>query len=777
MSDMRLRRIDTRVYLRGEDYGTHLTSWSASITNDLPGRFTASDSVPQRTGTIEWDAQSRVSVDTSPLDLDFPRPGDSIRVDAEWDVPGGRKRKTVFTGRIDVTKGGMGEPLVSDLIDRTDDLNSAVSWYPLVQDMPRRQGTSWLSSKPGSNITYMLAEIAKQCDFGARYPSYPGKPFFIAPLQGSLFTNYVSSEGALVAAGLTDAAKDYPVFRHNDNGNWGLGTGVGAWDKGTSFDVASNGFWIDFEVRTFTRSMYLYAGARFNGNTIVQIGLSESDLFVYTNPSNPVFVMTVPDGNHAIGMYYPPRVGQNIWIRMDGEFYETGLKRTDDDDQIIQSPGTVLMTPSTSALFLYKRGAGIVRDLQMGRMWGNGTVDEWKQYMNSRVGSEVRYYLDENLPWLFHVPAVESETGKTAAATICEPYCISSWVTGDGILNFASGSVLRRQDSLMTLDESIYSPLEWESSFQHAASRIVVKGKTYDFSMAGSGDPTQEVWVNSASETFDTTNRLTYFVNVPDDEDYFEVDTNPVNLTKKYDEIKNAIGSALRDGRNKKWWWGWYSIFCIARTDESTAENDDLVPADWQLCTVERISPKTYKVVIGYKDQWYTQSKPQMSKKINDSLSFNMDSSGMPILRAGAGIKRYDDTVLRQDTGGPPGPELIHDMENYRGWGGGEHMRDVLASYFATDHPVFSDVTTSFNPEIEAGICLTLDATKRWGHVFKVLVTAVSHDPSDGVTRFTPRVISSERTSRTYAEVEAEFKDYAAVETVGTYNDLARERD
>ncbi|MCP3426036.1 hypothetical protein NBM05_08475 [Rothia sp. AR01] len=774
-----LRQIRTLVTLRGQDRGLHPVSWSAALTNDLPGRFTSSDSVPQRTGTIRWDhdQEGTISRDVSPLDPDYPRPGDPVVCTAQIRQGEEVTAQRVFTGVVDETSGGMGEPLVSTLIDRSDDLNASVSWYPLIHRMPRRQRTQWRSPYPGTQYVYVLAEAAKQCGFGARYPAFDGDWLLNAHLNGSVWTDFLRYEGGLVAAGVTEDPSGPPVFAAL-RGRRGLQRGVAAWDNDPR-SVLPHGLFIDVELLGCQAGTYLYLGVRFNDSTTVQLGVVDGGLHIYTSTGRHIRVADLAPGDHLLGLYYPPGTGQRLWARIDGQFHETPLTRLDADREIIGTGADTYQTPTTAPIFLYKTGPGIACEAMIGRPGQDqATPRAWQAICRSRTGHAVNWRLDAQIPGTGYIPGMETETGKDAIATVAGPYCISSWVDGAGILQFWSGNLLRAQAPALRLTESDYAPLRWSTAYTHAAGQVTGKFRDRLISMNGSGNPVVEVWTGSSSDTFDADRRLTYIVRIGDSEDFFEVDTKPVNLNEKFDAIKDAIGERLRLGRLEKWWWGWRSVFAVARTDKNETGSRpyplDAVPGGLIQCEVERISIKTFKVTVGWAGTggWARDSRPQMPQQINESLGFNMNNQGMPVLRAGGGVEVFDATSLAFPTGGPAGPELIHDMGVWGSGGAVRHVCRVLAEYFATEHPVFEDVTTSFDPRIDVGLVLTLEATKRWGHAFTVLVTGVEHDPVAGTTTFTPRVVSFRRTSRTYGEVERDFASYRELEGVGTYRAL-----
>lgn len=771
----RLTNIKTIVTLRGKDVGAHEATWSASITNDLPGRFTSGDAVEQRTGTINWAIKGLINDGISPMDKDYPHPGDRVTVDAVVASDNGTKTRRVFTGVIDVTTGGMGKPVVSTIIDDSDQLNNAVSWYPLVYNLPRRQNTVWPERLPGTGAAYILAESAEQCGFGVNYPDYKGRWFLHAHMVGSLWTDFLAGEGALIVSGWGGGE---PIFGQilPDNSKYsrvGLGAGIACWDV-NDLDVASNGAWIELETASFSGDSYFYAGFRLNSNTTVQLGVTNGVLYVYTNVGQPVRVADY-SGSHVIGMFYPAKVGDSVWARIDDTYYDTGLKRTDADNSLIATDGSKSTGPETAPIFMYKSGRGITFDLVMGRMVAGSTLDTWKRMTASRQRARVNYELPGMITG--YVPSADDQNGKSAIASVTEPFCLPSWIDGDGILNFVSGQALRERRISWTLAEGDYEPLEWDASYVHAASTIKVKGQTYEATKTGSGDPVITAWQGSTSDTFDSQYSMTDFFNVPDNVDYFEVDTVPKNLNQKFDDLKGLVGTSLQNARQEKWWWGSYSVYSVARMSEKSPEDyqatDVHIPGKYLFCNVERISKRTYKITYGYSGTWVKDSKPSMSPWIAGTLQTGMETAGTPILRAGARVTRHDDTTLSATTGGPPGPELVHDMGVYRGHYGGETMLGILKDYFSTVHPVFKDVTTVFNPGIDVGQMVTIDATRMWGYQFDCLVTHVEQDPAKGTTTFTPRVITSRPFAPTYEQLESKYRTYADIESsVSNYSEL-----
>ncbi len=753
MTNKSVTSIYTLVTVRGVDMGVQDVTWAASITNDLPGRFTSGDAVEQRTGEIRWKPSELIYDGISPLDPKYPRPGDPVTVQVVVTAEGVTVQRRVFTGVIDVTTGGMGQPLVSRIIDDSDQLNRSVSRYPLVSKLPRRQNTVWPERYPGTAISFVLGEVVKQCEFGVGYPGYGGRFFLRAHLVGSLWTDFLSSEGALIVAGATENGSGEPIFGQikpsaTGPSRIGLLTGVGCWDT-TDSTVAATGMWIEAEVHNFDGSSYLYAGCRFNNSTTVQMGVTGGVFYVYTSIQHPVRVTTL-SGTHVIGLFYPARVGDKMWARVDDVYYDTGLTRTDPDSTLIPVDGSKSTGPRTAPIFLYKSGTGIVFDLVMGRMPAGSTVDTWKRFTGTRRAGRVNYEVPNFKAG--YIPGVEDQSGKAAIDSVSTPFCISSWIDGEGTLNFVSGEQLRARRPILTLNEGDYAPLEWEASYTHAASVVKVKGLTHEVTMTGSGDPVITAWQGTTSDTFDARWKMTEFFTVPEDKDFFEVDTVPTNLNSRFDRWNTLTGESRWTERTQRLWFGWGSAFSVARLSEKargeTGAQDRHIPGSRLFCNVTRLSPRTYLIDYGYKGLWVKESKPMMSPWIASSLGLDATAGdAMPVLRAGGMVTKIRAQTLTKSTGGPPGPELLHDMGIYRGHEGGEYMRDVLARYFSTPHPVFKDVTTVFDPRIDVGQVVTIDASRRWGYTFDCLVTHVEQNPSTGTTSFTPRVITSRRTT------------------------------
>lgn len=767
--------INTRIYLNGSNVGVHECSWKASIVNDLPDRFTTSDSVPQRTGEISWSNSTNIVKHISPMDSGYPHPGDEVRVVAEVTVNGVQTDYEVFTGRIDTTTGGMGVPLVSKIIDNSDDLNSSVSWYPLLQRMPRRQNTNWSSPFPGLTVGHLLEEVARQCGFGARYPAYRGFYALVAPLAGSTWTDFIKGEGALNASSRSTSDAGSPRYAYIA-GQRGLYEGFASWDNAAQQEIASNGFWIDYDILGMNTSTYCRTGVRFKQDSFLYLTIDSGALYVHTAAGASERIQAVAPGNHTIGVFYPDAVGAYIWVRVDGEMKRTGLQRTETSHYMMGTDPNEARTIWNAPMFIDKYGAGLVSYLIIGRMTMSQTGNvAWREIMESRVAPKSIHNTDPELAWLDYVPGIEAITGKEALEMVCKPFCVSSWLDGQGALHYESGQQLRLKPSQFTLTESEYQPLEWISNYTHAASRVTTAGKMAEVTMRYAGTPTVEAWSGSSSDTLADNYRNTYIVEIPDNEDYFEVDTSPVNLIDKYWAVRND-NSAVATERLNGYWRGVGSVFALALTNSNeSSDNFDDRTNSWEIsCSVDRVGVKTYKVTIGYRTEaaWIRTTNFQLPKRVSQRMDIKDANYGMPVLRAGAGVTLRDAPVESVSTGGPKGPELIHDMENFGGGAAAARMRTVLADYFSTEHPVFEEVTTSFDPRIDVGLCHTIDATSTWGYRFKVLVTSVTHDAVEGTTTYTPRVISASKLRRTYAEVAKEFPNYSALALNGKYSDI-----
>ncbi|MFI8595865.1 hypothetical protein ACIGDM_00935 [Rothia koreensis] len=668
----------------------------------------------------------------------------------------------------------MGKPVVSTIIDDSDQLNRAVSWYSLTGLMPKRQNTEWAARRPGSFPQYVLAETAKQCGFGVEYPGYKGRYFIRGHMVGSLWFDHLAEEGAIITAEVDEVPNGHLNFvMYPSNGVIGLGNGIASWDTPDQ-QVAATGLWIDVETMWFDHDTEFSTGLRFNHDTVLQLIVEDQYFSIATGPGAPTDVRGGIHGKCLLGLYYPPKAGQKIWARVNDEFYETKLTRTSNDNRLVDSIATQRTTSANAPIFLRKTGEGIVRDLTMGRMPAGSTVETWKRFITSRRAGRVRY----DFPWSEgrYIPAADNITGKEAINTITQPFCISAWIDGDGVLNFVSGDRLRSAGSQLTLNEGDYEPLEWESRFTHAASSLVIKGQRFEVTRNEGGWPTLTVWQGHSSEGFEQSRTMTEFFTVPDGEDYFEVDTYVKNLHKKFEILKSAPPSRSQQEWFADWWREIGSVFSIARKEENTVFDVDprgFIPSRDIFCDCTRISKRTYKLVYGFKSNWVPGSKPAMSPYIAEhSYMQGSDNQPMPILRAAAKIIRHDVDPLRATTGGPPGPELIHDMGVYLGYDDGQRMLETLKSYFATDHPVFKDVTCVFNPAIDVGVKLTIDASRTWGSIFDVLVTSVQHDAQRGTTTFTPRVVSYRGAATTWERISTLHNRWVDAPPTVTYDSL-----
>lgn len=783
MSPRALSRFTTRVFLRGEDVGVHEVSWSAAITNDLPGRFTAGDGVPQRTGRIDWRPTGLLVDGISPMSAGYPKPGDSIKVVAEVQVSGKKTPYTVFTGRVDQTSGGMGEPLVSEIIDLSDDLNSSVGWYSLLATMPKRQNTNWSTTYPGCYITYPLAEVAKQCGFGPSYPTFGGSIFFYAHLNGSFMTDFLASEGALVRAASQDSygsSASGTTFNTGDasNNNFkgynaGLYQGSAVWDINQT-SVAQNGMWIDLEI---AKDGYPVIGVRFRdgttltlnhdagGNAFVKLDGETSSTINYRGFNY------VPDNLlqfASVGLYYPPSVGQSIWLRCNDKFYETSLKRKSSENNLVSTTPDITYTNNNGPIFASSQ-FGCLRNIIMGRMPSGSTVEDWKRDMLNRTPQKVNFRVSAQK--LAYIPSRDNVTGKSAISEVCAATGIASWVDSNGNLQFWSGDQLRKQTPEFTLSESDYSPLSWDTNYQHGCKVVTVKSKDGIAQTDPNGDAVFTAWQGNTSEAYQRNSPKVDWFTIGDDADYLEVDTTPKNLNALF-ESKSWFATPTSKFKNSDFfseplWHGKQSVFSASWQGETTDGVDNHIAGKYLSAKVDRISKRTYKVTHSA----YTGDRATMSPSINTILGLGQENQGMPIIRAGAKVDIVDADPVKGYPAGAPGPELIMDMGVWCTKQTREAMRDMLVEYFNSVHPVFKDVETLFDPRIDVGKMITIDATKKWGHKFNVLITGVKHDPVDGKTTFTPRVISLVRTGRNYGQLASDYGYYSALEGV-TYQQV-----
>lgn len=769
--------VTTHVSLQGKNMGVHPVAWKAALSNDLPGRFSAGDSVPMRTGTIHWgaelhgyDGETGLMPDPSPLEKSYPAPGDRVEVWAKVVADGEAKTYKVFTGTIESTTGGMDEPLVSEIIDDSDKLASPVAWYSLASRMPRRANTLWHAPRPGSYVGFVLAEAARQCGFGAEYPEHRGGYIINTHLNGSMWSDYLSGGARLIIAGKDTEATEQPYFASVESGEAGLAEGAAGWDKGDSPMVAHNGLWVDLEIIGARAETWLRAGVRFSTSSRLLLAIDNGQVRISTKPGELLTVAPLGEGNRLVGVFYPAQVGENLWVRINKDFYKTTLTRTDPTNTLT-SPSVAKMTYEGSPIFLAKQGRGLVRDLVMGAMHGEqATASVWEAIMRSRTENRAKYRIGD-IPTVGYLPGSDHISGKAAIAAVAEPFCISSWVDGRGTLQFATGKALREQKAELALTEADFTSITWEKKLLHQCSKITVTGKAVDISIKSTGDPIHVVH-EGGSETFEASDTITEWISLDGDTDFFEIDTAVKNLNDIYDAWKNGD---TESGRNWRGWWGLYSVFAVAKTDvvedEPGKTPRDAIPGGRIFCKIDQITPRTFKLTTGYRRDYFSHSKPQMPKEIKEVMRLNDDASAMPVIRAGGKVSIYQAPPIRVETGGPAGPELTHDMGVFQGEGG-TYMAALLADYFGKEHPVFSDVGTVFDPRIEVGTVVNMDCSKRWGHRFQALVTSVSHDPVAGTTTFTPRVLFSTRVNRTYEDVAAGFATLGQLGKAGDYTDI-----
>lgn len=771
---MTLTRISSKVVHNGSPVGEHAVTWSAALSNDLPGRFSAGDSLPQRTGSITWTNSAGVAKWVSPFDEHYPKPGDTIQVETTVERDGVSRTQIDFTGVIASTKGGMGTPLVSDIVDNSSDLNRAISWDPLIQRLPARQGTANGARWVGLQYAYPLYEAARRCGFGVRYPQSAGSHFLDVSLCGSLWADRAMGKTELIAAGRNDGFSAPPLFA-GIGGKYGLAEGAAVWGNEEVDGLGVYGFFIALDGVGLTPATSMMMQLKFASGAQVALRV-EAGAFQADTGSGWETLTTISGSfSGSLSLFFPDTDGQPLWLKVGGEYFQAAATRpAGTGSHLIRPPSDAPGAMGNAPVYLRKSGAGVIRNLVIGRMTSTKKgVQAWKTILDARVADQVFLNLDTGLPPLQYLPGLQASPALASIESICQKLCISTWIDGQGTLHFESGERLRAAPPVLTIDEEGYTPISWQSEYKHSASSIVIHGKTVETQMAYSGSQVLTVWEGPGGDTFLDKETLTHWVKIDDDKDFFEIDTTALNLNARYDSAKPTGGQALTDERWSRHWRGYGSVFAVAKNSQNAASQDfdDAVEGYKVFCTIERVSTKTLKVVLGYRPgQHIPYSEPGIPKRVAQLMYLPEGRGGMPIVRAGASAQLVEAEPLRVSTSGPAGPELIHEMGEY--FSAAEYMGEVFRKYFSVPHPYLERLTFGYDSRVGPGVCIRVNAMESWGLSFLVMVTAVEADPASGLMYVTPRVVSATKVSaRTYADVAEDFGAYEALEGA-TYSQI-----
>lgn len=703
---MPVSTISARVLIEGKELPVaELPQWSGSAGDDLPGRLSTSSGLKQRTATVKF-APQETSADFSynPWGADYPSAGKKAEIFVTID---GIETK-VFTGKIDTTTiDAYGFP-VSQLVDNSDSLDiGPISMGALLKTMPGRANSNLPPFSPGASAHYMLNRVLAECGYTTAKDSFTEKAnglIFSAPLQGSLWTAWENNLGATDAArkSVNGAATEAPVFTQSATGEVWLQNGYAeyGWSPAPSWDGSGSQ----------TVNIRLRVGAWHSGTAWVTVSPDVANPFGLKISGRTVTV--VQNGSDTSLTATIPSDSANHWVTFEADSAGAYLYI---DEKNVNSNGN-LRPYANSQRF----GKFIIRAEGTSRI----------SHVSSRVGATQiwekspllvdKYTAQVNLPsWALdmdYVPSVREQSPIDFINMLAKILCCMVWYDGEGVLHIEYAGSLRKNTSLgnLALSDSMSAPVK--SDLLMCASKVVVSSDRPEQTRTKTSGAPITLWQGDGG-TLEANETKVTWVNVPEDEDWFEVDTtfswNQAN-SSDVATMNNQNGSVYAT-EMAGYWWGDNSFSCQ---------------------TVGRFA---YKLTMKSLGNPVSLNFPQQVTELKDVVK----GDKTPIMRGGAKIVQVSDGKSVATTDATTAPALEHEMGI---WGQGtrsQTLANEVATYCGKKFASYiQEAKYFFNPLIDVGTVWDLDLFALYGQVFKILCLGVSHNPSDGSTSVTLRIIS-----------------------------------
>lgn len=693
-------------------------SWNLNreLAGDLPDQVVGGSGIRQARGTIVWsdgsEVMDRAVNPWSESSGWLPKPGQVVTIR----VSDGVTEWTQFQGVIDDTRGEVGGPAESTIIDYSDWLNVPFNHSTVLRlHPPRNEGTSFMGV--GMSPAYVVDRLFRRAGFYAT-PRLEPSSVMSAPLQTSVWPE----RGFLVSAG----APSGTTHGLNVRAPWG-------WclrDFSATYEPQIS------QSRTEPLQMTAMAASDHSGSFTLDanFGAMKVRLWINTGRAAVAFLDGVEVCRLTLGAanIVTLLVKNGVWtLRSDTGGSTSGNRALPSGEGLT----TVSLVGDDAA-----RIAGV----QVSKPTALSEFQSLSHSMSAYQETGQLLGIQDALPSIVN-KAVKDVLEEISQATL-SPF----WFDERGRLVMYGSDVLRGRmpvQEVTTLDD--ITRLSWSDSRLSVRSSVQVK---YKYPALNRSRYSNVLLWQGSGETMDSGQEKELFAKEPSDEDWVE----PDNF-----KVSNAGGiTAFNAGRGT-----WVSTYL-----EDSAGN--FIPSDgyatWSPIRVVDDETRLFSVKVGPLPAGYQLVLGTPEGAAN--YSPRMRGVNMPVLR-GRGRVQWADLTLTSTITGPSGfPALQHEVGCWSVQTANtlipERIADYIASQVTTPTPTITGMSVTYDPRRQLGDVITIKSPTLLGVELRALIVGVRNSAGSSFQQsLDVRIISAKSTYATYDQL-------AEVWVGGNYNSL-----
>lgn len=680
-------------------------TWAQDITSDLPDTVTAGGQASHRTGTIVWKAEGVTTRAPSPWYASrawIPSVGSAVTIDV---TDGSGNTYRVFTGVIDTAEGDAHGRWKSNVVSAITGGNRVV----------RRQAQTQVGGLVAENTVgrfattpvWLVSEINRELGYHSVPPApAASKVILDAPLQGSTY-NYSTAPNAnaqVVVSHRAGFPALHPVWSSGRDG-FGISNALVEWTPRTGGGSGAGAVGV---------SLLMYAGH--SEDALVTIAHGGEVTYVRARADKTIRVSTyvnqvmttqdiaIPaptgDGPHRVSVVC--RGGQ-VHVRIG--------------ETMAQVPAP---TPAAaiSRITLDAGPGSCVAGLQV---WHPSSLTDhhatgWAPTAFYRYGTGTQ---STTL-----TPSVRDEKAKEVLNDYAGALLSPVWVDHNGNLQIVTGKALHEQTPALTVDAlRDVSELSYSMALLDYRPTVEVTYAHAHQTNTGATNYKTTVWQGSGGTVAPDAPDQT-FVEVPDDEEWIGL-SDPAAARHLRTLVWEEPDFIAGEGS----WWGY--------NREDTAGTEFMTTNVSQV--VETLTPWVWKVTSSTTEiDGATATTPSHYS----ATPRRFRGFDLPVYRARS-LVRYEDRTVAVATDGVTELDgvLAHDAGK---WITTTAAATSLAAWIHTmvgnPTPVLDGLKVRFDPRIDVGVKLTVNATGVFGVNFQVLVLSVDHDPGSDTTTVLARV-------------------------------------
>lgn len=308
--------------------------------------------------------------------------------------------------------------------------------------------------------------------------------------------------------------------------------------------------------------------------------------------------------------------------------------------------------------------------------------------------------------------------------------CSQAWLDEDGVFQYATRGYLESGIPQTVTTDLDVQDVQWEVRGRDLARNLSLKYSVPSVSMGYQGAASRTLWEGSATSLGPGEEDVT-LVNVPEDQDWFSVDTTPHHV--------NSWGQPST----------YYSVGSTFGGSQYTAANSD--GAAWAMflnCTMTDLNARSYEVKFG---PWSTMtSTARVNSKMpqpSDALvRVGMVGSSALVLRGRATNTWREAESLTQISANGRGT-YAHDVGwRVQGIDFGKtlyYLKEWLTDVLASPEPTITGLVVEHDPRRQIGDKIRVQDKARTGQQFDVLCQQVTFDSGSFTDTITGRMTST----------------------------------